>query len=395
MLQRKRQMTTPVKCQQTRQQEPIPVSTYILTLCIGIIGSNSLLLAPIAPVVAISFSKSVPNVMLASSAFGLGTGFSALFLARYIDVFGAFRSIKISMLTISLSTLLSAVSPNLLSLIFSQLTAGLATGIAIPAIYVATSFISPPSLEKKTLGIVLVGWTLSLVAGVSFSSLIAENSNWRYVYFLLSSLNVISITLLHFSVKNETPCIRKTNSPLKILNNKEIVHQLIICAAIMTSFYGVYSFLGDYIFTKLQKPLSANGISSILYGIGFGSVALFRGKLKHICENLNFSTALLILSLNYLSIFFSEKYIAICIFMTTLGCINHIAVNSLIAKLNYAGGDEKGNVMGLNSAVTYFSVFISGSALGFLYSIFGFKTIVLISFILCLTASAFSKKNTN
>ncbi|MGS3451972.1 hypothetical protein ACB376_29240 [Klebsiella electrica] len=81
--------------------------------------------------------------------------------------------------------------------------------------------------------------------------------------------------------------------------------------------------------------------------------------------------------------------------MTTLGCINHIAVNSLIAKLNYAGGDEKGNVMGLNSAVTYFSVFISGSALGFLYSIFGFKTIVLIAFILCLTASSFSKKNTN
>lgn len=382
-------MATPTNAQQVRQ-ETIPISAYILTLCIGIIGSNSLLLAPIAPVVALSLAKSVPNIMLASSAFGLGTAFSALFLARYIDKLGAFRSIKISMVVISFAILLSAISPNLTILIASQLIAGIATGVAIPAIYVAASHIAPPTLEKKTISIVLVGWTLSLVAGVSFSSVVAESFSWRYVYFSLSLLNLLSISLLHFIVKDETLRINKTTSPLKMLHNKETAQLLIICAAIMTSFYGVYAFLGDYVFTTLQEPLSSNGMISILYGIGFGSVALFKGKLKHTCENLNFAMTLFLLGLSYAFIYFSNSYIAVCCSMAILGCINHIAVNNLITKLNQSGGKDKGSVMGLNSAVTYFSVFISGSGLGLIYANFGFKTIVLMAFVLCLTASFFS-----
>ncbi|TKB23539.1 MAG: MFS transporter, partial [Mesorhizobium sp.] len=52
---------------------PIPALAYLLTGCIAVIGSNSLVLSPIAPAVAASFGTSVPAVMIASAAFGLGT----------------------------------------------------------------------------------------------------------------------------------------------------------------------------------------------------------------------------------------------------------------------------------------------------------------------------------
>ncbi|TJX41694.1 MAG: MFS transporter, partial [Mesorhizobium sp.] len=42
---------------------PIPGLAYLLTGCIAVIGSNSLVLGPIAPAVAVSFSTSVPMVM--------------------------------------------------------------------------------------------------------------------------------------------------------------------------------------------------------------------------------------------------------------------------------------------------------------------------------------------
>lgn len=386
-------MATPTNLER-KKQEAIPITAYVLTFCIGIIGSNSLMLGPIAPVVAISFGSSVPDVMLASSAFGLGTCLSALFLARYIDIFGAFRSIKISMTIISLSVLLSATSPNLLTLITSQFFVGVFTGIAIPAIYVAASHIAPPSLERKTIGVVLVGWTLSLVAGVSFSSLIAENTSWRYAFLILSILNILSASVIHFITHEDTQVTNKTKTPLSTLNNKEIVHLLIICMATMTSFYGVYSFLGDFIFTKLKQPLSSNGVLSILYGLGFGSVAVFRGKLKAACEKMDLGVNLLLLSLSYSFMLFSESFFWISISITILGSINHIAVNNIITKLNIAGKNEKGSVMGLNSAVTYFSVFISSSILGVIYSNFGFKSIVLTAFLFCFSASIYNYLNT-
>lgn len=384
-------MSTPAPLQQASGTS-VPVSAYLLTLCIGIIGSNSLLLAPIAPVVAISFAASVPAVMLAASAFGLGTALSALFLARYIDVCGAFRSLKLALLTLSASLLLSAVSPGLWVLVMSQLLVGVATGVAIPAIYVAAAHIAPPEQVKKTLGIVLVGWTLSLVAGVSFSSFAAERISWRYIYLALSLLNLLSLSTLHLRVKGDTPKIARALSPLGMLKNKTVTRLLIICIAIMTSFYGVYGFLGDYIFSVLQQPLRANGAIAILYGIGFGSVAFFSGGLKHFCENMKFSVTLLLLGLSYALIFLSYSYLTIAIAMTLLGCINHIAVNNLISKIQDAAGDEKGSAMGLNSAVTYFSVFLSSSVFGLLYSACGFKTLVLSACVLCLAASLFSQR---
>lgn len=67
----------------------IPPAVFILTAAVTVIGSNSLVLAPIAPEVAATFGVSVQRVMAASAAFGLGTAASALFLARFIDRFGA------------------------------------------------------------------------------------------------------------------------------------------------------------------------------------------------------------------------------------------------------------------------------------------------------------------
>ena len=73
---------------------PITALAYLLTGCIAVIGSNSLVLGPIAPAVAASFGTSVPAVMAASAAFGLGTSASALLLARYIDGVGARRMLQ-------------------------------------------------------------------------------------------------------------------------------------------------------------------------------------------------------------------------------------------------------------------------------------------------------------
>ncbi len=63
----------------------IPPFAFVLTACIGVIGSNSLALGPIAPAVAGSLETDVPAVMTASAAFGLGTAASAIFLGRLID----------------------------------------------------------------------------------------------------------------------------------------------------------------------------------------------------------------------------------------------------------------------------------------------------------------------
>ncbi|TIM13163.1 MAG: MFS transporter, partial [Mesorhizobium sp.] len=66
---------------------------------------------------AASFATSVPAVMIASAAFGLGTSASALFLARYIDRLGARRMLQGALLLLAIALLASAAAPTVTALV--------------------------------------------------------------------------------------------------------------------------------------------------------------------------------------------------------------------------------------------------------------------------------------
>ena len=56
-----------------------------------------------------------------------------------------------------------------------------------------------------------------------------------------------------------------------------VVPLLVACGAFMTAFYGVYGYLGDHLHNGLGRPVSANGLAALVYGVGFGGAALLDG----------------------------------------------------------------------------------------------------------------------
>src|SRR5262245_59198918 len=176
--------------------ERIPPMAYVLTGCIGVIGCNSLGLGPIAPAVALSLGATVPAVMTAASAFGLGTAASALFLARHIDRFGQWRMLRLAIAVLAVALVLSALATSVAWLVAAQLVAGIASGVALPAIYGGAAAVAPRGRESRTIGIVLTGWTLSMVAGVSLSALVADLFHWRAVYAAIAVLALFAVLAL-------------------------------------------------------------------------------------------------------------------------------------------------------------------------------------------------------
>lgn len=175
----------------TEPQARIPGVAYLFTACVAVVGCNSLVLGPIASDLALDFGTSVPGVMTAASAFGLGTAASALLLARYIDRIGARRMLLWSLLLLAATLAASAAAPFLWMLVVAQLAAGIAAGIVLPAAYGSAAAVAPAGRESAVIGIVLIGWTLSMVAGVSLSAVLADLVQWRAVYAAISVLVVL------------------------------------------------------------------------------------------------------------------------------------------------------------------------------------------------------------
>ncbi|MDJ0942632.1 MAG: MFS transporter [Kiloniellales bacterium] len=366
-----------------------PPVVFVLTAGIAVIGANSLALSPIAAEVAASFGVAVPAVMAATAAYGLGTAFAAVFLARAIDRIGSRRVLVQALAVLALAFGVSASAPNAAALVAGQVLAGLGAGVALPAIYALAAEVAPPGRESATLGVVLTGWTLSLVAGVSLSAVIADLVHWRLVYAFLVGAALLGLLALLVSPDREAGGSGvPAPSPLQALALPGVVRLLLVCAAYMIAFYGVYGYIGAHLHEGLGLATSANAAVPLAYGIGFGAAALLDRVIDWVGPGRAMPCAYLGIAAVYAALALgSGNYLAIVAIALLWGLLNHFGLNLLILRLTAVDPARRGTILGLNSAVTYLCVFLGTLGFGPLYSHAGFASLAWIAAGLCLVAA--------
>lgn len=374
----------------------LPATAYLLTGCVAVIGCNSLVLSPIAPQVARSLSTSVPVVMTAAAAFGLGTAASALLLARYIDRIGARRMLELAFAALVMALAVSGFSPIAEVLVAGQLLAGLAAGVALPAIYTLAAVISPRGRESETIGVVLAGWTVSMVAGVSLSTVVADLLHWRMVYAAVALLAVVAVGCLAVGKHLDVPRSGPAPAPLAALSTSRVPSLLLACGGFMMAFYGVYGYLGDHLHNNLGLPLSASGLVAVLYGLGFGAAALLDRVIDRFGAGRVLPLILLAIGCLYaLFVAATGSFRAILAIVLVWGLLNHCALNALVTQLTAIDPARRGTIAGLNSAVTYLAAFAGTIGFGPIYVSLGFAALPAAAALLMLTTVLAARASRN
>lgn len=373
----------------TRAAPRYPKVVLALTGCVALFGSNSLVLSPISPDIAADYGTNVRHVMASAAAYGLGTAMGALFLARYIDRWGALRVLTWALGLFALALAASSLAPAPLLLTAAQALAGLAAGISLPAIYAHAAQVAEPGRESKTIGFVLTGWTISMIAGVSLSAAIADLLHWRAIFGLLSGLAVV--TAISLALGNRSVVVLADAlppSPWKAARLPGVGRLLLVCTAFMISFYGVYGYLGDHLQMSLAVSTSAAGLVTLAYGIGFGLAAFFDGALDRFQSARTMPFAYLAVMVAYLAIALaSGSYLALLCAVVLWGLLNHFGLNLLIMRLTAIDPAQRGTIMGLNSTVTYLAVFAGTLGFGPVYGAGGLPLSACLAAGLCAAAA--------
>jgi MFS transporter, DHA1 family, inner membrane transport protein len=373
------------------ERRRIPAFAFSLTGTIGVIGSNSLALGPIAPEVGRSLGADAPAVMTASAAFGLGTAASAIFLGRLIDRFGARSVLAAALLVFCVGICASAVAPALPVLIGAQLFVGIAAGLALPAIYTLAAVVAPAGRESETIGVVLTGWTLSMVAGVPLSAAIADFAGWRAVYLVVAAAALVAFAAVRLKSLQEKRQ-GEASSPLQAFRVRGVPPLLAACAAFMAAFYGVYAYIGDHLHTALALPLTANGLVAASYGLGFGAAAFLDRLIDRFGAGRLLPLIFLIIGGVYVGLAAaSGSYAAMLAVMFLWGLANHFGLNVLIMRLTALDPARRGAIMGLNSGVTYLALFAGTVGFGQVYTGTGFSVLPLVAAGLLLSAALFAR----
>jgi len=380
---------------------------WSFTASVAIVGSNTLALGPIAPDIANHWQTDLNHILRASASFGVGTAVSAFFLARYIDRTGVKAALCSALLVLTLAFAASAITVSAWQLVLVQFVAGLASGIALPACYAGAAIIAPPGQASRILGVVLTGWTISLVLGVTLSTLIADNIHWRAVYAILALL-AASVTLYNMIAKLPgKPPPQNSISMLSAFVIKGVPTLLLQVACYMTAFYGVYNLIGDHIVSSLHYPLSTNALVALSYGIGFGLATWFdpvidsllpsRDSEENPQQSVTFqrptinAAALSGLALLYIALALSSENLVTLIAATGMwGLLNHVGLNVLINSLNASSSTYRGAVLGLYSGITYVCMSAGTILFSSLYAWGDFTLLCMFASGLCLFASAVS-----
>ncbi len=348
---------------------------WILTGSIAAIGANSLALGPIAPNIAAALQADITQVMAAAGGYGIGTALGALLLAGLIDRFGARRALVTALSALTAAFVASALTPNVVGLIGAQAMAGLAAGVGLPAIYAFAASVAPAGRENAVVGRVLIGWTLSLVAGVTLSALLSDLVGWRAVYISLAAVTLLAAAAVQVTRPPREHAEPKgpAMSPVKALGIRGVPVLLVICFAYMTAFYGTYAYIGDHIHTALGWPVSANAAIALSYGIGFGAAALGDPWIDRLGARRVMPHAYTAIALVYAAMALSAGSFAGLIVLAFLwGLFNHFGLNLIVAGLAVIDPGRRGAILGLNSAVTYAAASVGAVSFGPLYTSAGF-----------------------
>jgi len=363
---------------------PVP----LLTLAIGIIGANSLVLPPIASAVGADLGAPATRVITAMSAYGAGTALSALFLAPRSDVIGADRSLRHAAALVCLALLVITFAPSAPLLIAAHGLAGIGAGMALPAIYGLAAQVAPKGQEKQVIGTVLTGWTLSLVGGVLLAAVVTDLMGWRSLYAILSALTALVWILLGRCDMGIARVADRPTSPLTALQVPGVSRALFANIMLMFSFFGAYGFLGTHVVEQLGQSTSAAGLLTMSYGSGYGVAALFNRFLDRLPRHKAMAVAFFGLALaHFTTMGVTGSYNALLFTVFIWGIFQAFALNAVLDRLNALEPSQRGAIMGLNSASTYLCVTLGAVIYALPYDAYGLSACVFISAICCLLAS--------
>lgn len=354
---------------------PVPA----LMFAVSVVGSNGLALSPILSDVARSYSTSPLIISTAISAYGAATAASAFFLASRIDRIGIRRSLLGAMAALIMALVLSACAPHWIVLTLAQALAGAAAGVILPAAYGSASLIAPPGQEARTLGRVIAGWSVSLVAGVPLSALISDAVGWRATYGTLALCAAIAVLGLR-----KLPERRVANpAPLRLarllapLSYRDVPALLLGCLAFSSAFYGVYAFLADHVRSVLALSAGQVGFIAFAYGAGFLVAGVAGAPLiERLGPRRALPLALGIIALVYVGLLPAAHALAAVLAIAALwGAASQLSLNLLVLLLSRARPDERGAVLGLNTCTTYLGASVGTAIAGTIYTHAGFDAL--------------------
>ena len=201
------------------------------------------------------------------------------------------------------------------------------------------------------------------------------------VYGVLAGVGLMTLAACVAQGFWAKPAHRSTGlTPLAALKVPGIGPALMVCGVYMMAFYGLYAYLGTHLRTDLGVATWIAGLAPLVYGLGFGAAAwidpvIDRHGMRRVAPVV-FTLLVGVYGLLALAAGSAVVLIGLCL---VWGGVNHLSLNMIVSRLAALDPARRGAILGLNSGMTYISVFVGTTLFGGVFERLGFAACALLS----------------
>jgi len=193
------------------KQYHVKTMLLIFSLSAFISILNQTLLFTAFPDIMRTLSISSSTVQWLTTAYMLVNGVWIPVTAYLISRFSTRQLMLFALISFTLGTLLSAISPSFLLLLVSRLIQAIGAGIIIPLMQVVMFSIVDKAKHGSVMGIIGVTTGFAPLIGPTIAGFIISRLTWRYLFWLVFPIGVALIIATIFGMQNVGTPQRQNN----------------------------------------------------------------------------------------------------------------------------------------------------------------------------------------
>lgn len=341
----------------------------ILAIVAFFVGLDSLLVAPLLPVITETISIPDGSGGLLITIYALCYGITAPVFGMMSDRVGRKRMIIIGFIIFSISTFCTGLAKNFeILLLFRGLT-GLSGAMIMPSIFALVGDKVTYESRGKAMGTIMGAMIGSTVIGVPIGAFLSEIGNWQWTFYSIGLLTLFLTLLINHILRNEkerddvhVSLTETVDAPLKMtVVNISVLFALLATFLWTIGLHGMFSYIGVYYENNFGISVGKIGIVIFLAGVGSVAGNILGGKLADkIGKKSVIVIASIVSSISVMLFSLSTENLVIAIIVHIIWSLfigfGQASLTALISELKPA---VRGTVMALNSSAMYIGMTIA------------------------------------
>ena len=356
-----------------------PLSVVGLTIGVAAVGIEALFIAPLLGDIATTFNTTAARAAWAVSVYGLTLAIVAPVIALAGSQISRKTTMTTGMIVFILAGLLCAFAAKFWVLMLARALCGAAAGAFLPACYAYVGDAAPYADRAKVMGRVMAGWSLALIVGIPMGGLMAQMWGWRSAFIAVSMVGVIAALLIirlpapiHSTAQGARSAA--TESFRRIFRDG-IPLLLAVNFFDVLSFYGVYTFLGVVVRTRMGLGSAGFGVLVLCYGVGLLFSTLNARLLDRWGKERVLTIGLSALAVQIALLPAAGLPVTLSVFMALWGVSQGFVQTGTATLVTEASGGARGLAMALMSCGTYLAVGLGSLSGGWLLESYGFTAL--------------------